>query len=173
MSISAQFLTENKSEALALLKQSLTQPRFDQSAIDRVRAQVISGINSDEKNPNRIAGAFFDQAAFGDHPYGTNMDGTVETLNAITQDVLFEAHRNALTRDRMEIDEEELDELQILTQPGREDDLRTFLLLLHPADVAALVDDVDAPTALAILRHLDAERAAYVAAALAEFEAAR
>ncbi len=56
--------------------------------------------------------------------------------------------------------EEELDELQILAQPGREDDLRTFLLLLHPADVAALVDDVDAPTALAILRHLDSERAA-------------
>lgn len=56
--------------------------------------------------------------------------------------------------------EEELDELQILTQPGREEDLRTFLLLLHPADVADLVDDVDARTALAILRHLDTERAA-------------
>lgn len=56
--------------------------------------------------------------------------------------------------------EEELDELELLTQPGREDDLRTFLLLLHPADVADLVDDVDARTASAILRHLDAERAA-------------
>ena len=101
MSISAQFLTENKPEALALLKQSLTEPRFDQSAIDRVRAQVISGINSDEKNPNRIAGAFFDQAAFGDHPYGTNMDGTVESVTALTQEDMFTAHRNALTRERM------------------------------------------------------------------------
>ncbi len=101
ISISAQFLTENKPEALALLKQSLTEPRFDQSAIDRVRAQVISGINSDEKNPNRIAGAFFDQAAFGDHPYGTNMDGTVESVTALTQEDMFTAHRNALTRERM------------------------------------------------------------------------
>jgi magnesium transporter len=56
--------------------------------------------------------------------------------------------------------EEELDELELLTQPGREDDLRTFLLLLHPADLAELVDGVDERTAVAILRHLDPERAA-------------
>ena len=56
--------------------------------------------------------------------------------------------------------EEELDELELLTQPGREDDLRTFLLLLHPADLAELVDGVDERTAVAILRHLDNERAA-------------
>ncbi|MCA9556667.1 MAG: hypothetical protein KC933_41975, partial [Myxococcales bacterium] len=56
--------------------------------------------------------------------------------------------------------EEELDELELLTQPGREDDLRTFLLLLHPADLAELVDGVDERTAVAILRHLDTERAA-------------
>lgn len=101
ISLSAQFLTENQDEALALFKQSLIAPTFEQDAIDRVRAQVISGLNSDAKNPNRIAGAVFDQAAFGDHPYGTNMDGTVETVNAITQDDLFAAHQNALTRDRL------------------------------------------------------------------------
>ena len=101
MSISAQFLTENKEEVLALLKDALIDPRFDQAAIDRVRAQVISGINSDAKNPNRIASAQLNAAAFGDHPYGTNMDGTVESVEALTQADLFTAHRNALTRDRM------------------------------------------------------------------------
>ena len=101
MSISAQFLTENRDESLALLKLSLTEPRFDQSAIDRVRAQVIAGINSDAKNPNRIAGAAFDAAAFGDHPYGTNMDGTVESVTALTRDDIVTAFRNAVTRDRM------------------------------------------------------------------------
>lgn len=101
MSISAQFLTENQDDVLALLKQALTDPRFDQDAIDRVRAQVISGIRSDEKDPNSIAGAAFDSAAFGDHPYGTNMDGTVESVTALTQEDMFTAHRNTLTRDRM------------------------------------------------------------------------
>ncbi len=101
MAISARFLTENQDEALALLKQALTQPRFDQAAIDRVRAQVLSGIASDEKNPNRIAGAFFDGAAFVGHPYATSPDGTVESVNGLTQDDMFAAHRDTLTRDQI------------------------------------------------------------------------
>ncbi len=101
LSISAQVLTENRDEALALLRQALITPNFDQDALERVRAQVLSGIASDAKDPNRIAGAAFDAAAFGDHPYGTAIDGTVESVNALTQEDMFEAHRNALTRDRL------------------------------------------------------------------------
>ncbi|MEL6838214.1 MAG: pitrilysin family protein [Pseudomonadota bacterium] len=101
LSISAQFLTENKPEALALLRQALVDPTFEQSALDRVRAQVLSGIASDAKDPDTIAGATFDAAAFGDHPYGTAIDGTVESVNALTREDMFEAHRNALARDRV------------------------------------------------------------------------
>ena len=101
ISISAQFLTENRDEAVALLREALTNPRFDQFAIDRVRAQVLSGIASDAKNPNRIASAAFNAAAFGDHPYGSSLDGTTETVNALTRDDIVTAHQNALTRDRM------------------------------------------------------------------------
>lgn len=99
MSISARFLSENQDEALALLRQALTEPRFDQSAIDRVRAQVLSGIAGDAKNPNRIAGKYFDEVAFGAHPYGSPIDGKVESVSALTQEDIFEAHRNTLTRD--------------------------------------------------------------------------
>lgn len=101
LSISAQFLTENKTEALALLRQALIEPRFDQTALDRVRAQVLSGIASDAKDPNDIANAAFDAAAFSDHPYGSSIDGTVETVTALTRQDMFDAHRNALTRDRL------------------------------------------------------------------------
>ena len=101
LSISAEFLTENRDEALALLREALVNPRFDQSAIDRVRAQVISGIASDEKNPNRIAGSALNAAAFGDHPYGTNSDGTVDSVNALTRDDLVAAHQAALVKDRI------------------------------------------------------------------------
>lgn len=99
MSISAEFLTENRDEAMALLREALVNPRFDQDAIERVRAQVLSGIASDAKRPNRIAGAAFDAAAFPDHPYGNSMDGTVESVSALTRDDLLVAHRAALTRD--------------------------------------------------------------------------
>lgn len=101
MSISAQFLTENQDEVLALLRGALTDPRFDQPAIDRVRAQIIAGIASDAKNPNRIASAYFNETAFAGHPYGTSIDGTVESVGALTQADMFTAHTNTLTRDRM------------------------------------------------------------------------
>jgi len=101
LSISARFLTENKGEALELLRKALVDPNFDQDALDRVRAQVLSGLAGDEKNPNTIASDVFNAAAFGDHPYGSSSDGTVESVAALTQDDMFDAHRNALTRDRL------------------------------------------------------------------------
>jgi zinc protease len=94
-------LTENKGEALELLRKALVAPRFDKEALDRVRAQVLSGIASDEKDPSTIASAVFDAKAFGDHPYGSARDGTIESVTALTQADISAAHRNALTRDRL------------------------------------------------------------------------
>ena len=99
--ISAQMLTENRGEALALLKQALIDPRFDQDALDRVRAQVLSGIASDEKRPNSIASSTFFAAAFGDHPYGTDQSGTIDSVTALTRDDMIAAHQNVLTQDRI------------------------------------------------------------------------
>lgn len=101
ISVSARFLTENQDQALVLLQQALIDPTFEQDALDRVRAQVLSGIASSQKDPNDIASATFDLAAFGDHPYGSDSDGTEETVNALTRDDMIVAHQNALTRDRL------------------------------------------------------------------------
>ena len=101
ISISAVFLTENGDEAMALLRGALTKPRFDAAAIERVRAQVLSIIRSDAQDPNSIASATFDAAAFADHPYGTSIDGSAKTVAALTQDDLFEAHRNVLVQSRV------------------------------------------------------------------------
>ena len=101
ISISAQFLTENQDEALTLLEQALINPRFDQAALDRVRAQVLAGIASDAVNPRRMANAAMNAAAFGDHPYGTALDGTIESVTALNRDDMIAAHRNTLTRDRL------------------------------------------------------------------------
>ncbi|SHF56605.1 zinc protease [Loktanella atrilutea] len=101
VSISAQMLTDNRDEAVALLRDAIVNPRFDQSAIDRVRQQVLSNIASDAKSPGDIASAAFDKAAFGDHPYGSPLSGTVESVTALTRDDIVTAHDNALVRDRV------------------------------------------------------------------------
>ncbi|WP_317056353.1 M16 family metallopeptidase [Roseovarius rhodophyticola] len=114
ISISARFLSENRDEALALLRESLINPRFDEDAIERVRAQVVSGIQSDDKDPDEIASRSFGGLVFGDHPYGSSLNGTLETVSALTQDDLVSAHKATLARDRLyvsavgDVTEEEL-----------------------------------------------------------------
>ncbi|KAA0913309.1 insulinase family protein [Aquicoccus porphyridii] len=103
VSISAKFLTETRDEAIALLRESLIAPRFDPDAIDRVRGQMLSSIRSDEKDPRAIAGRVFDAAVYGDHPYGTPLDGTVDSVSTLTRDDLIAAHRGALARDRLHV----------------------------------------------------------------------
>jgi zinc protease len=99
--VSTRFLTENRDQAIALLHEALVNPRFDQSAIDRVREQVLSNIRSDEKDPDALASQALDRLAFGDHPYGSDGNGTIETVTALTRDDIIAAHKGALARDRI------------------------------------------------------------------------
>ncbi|MBO6884826.1 MAG: insulinase family protein [Marivita sp.] len=101
VSISARFLTENQDEALALLHDAITQPRFDQDAIDRVKGQLVSVIRSDAQDPDNLVGQAFDSMVFGDHPYGSAIEGTEESVAALTRDDLIAAHKGALARDRI------------------------------------------------------------------------
>ena len=101
VSISARFLSENRDEAVALLRQTIHAPRFDQDAIDRVRDQVLSGLASDAKDPDEIASAAFSRIAYGDHPYGSDGKGTIESVSALSRDDIVEAHRNVFARDRV------------------------------------------------------------------------
>ena len=55
LTVSARFLTENREAALDLLHLALTEPRFDDAALERVRAQVLASVRSDEKDPDTIA----------------------------------------------------------------------------------------------------------------------
>ncbi|MFN6951263.1 MAG: M16 family metallopeptidase [Albidovulum sp.] len=99
--ISARMLTENRTEAVALLKQALTAPRFDDVSIERVKGQVASIIRSDATDPNVIASRTFDRLAFADHPYGSSRFGTLESLAALTRDDLVAAKDAVLARDRL------------------------------------------------------------------------
>ena len=101
VSISAKFLSENKQESVELLRKALLEPRFDQDALDRVRAQVISIIASDQKDPNEVASETFDRLAYADHPYATPSTGTADSVNLLSRDDIIDAHKNVLARDRM------------------------------------------------------------------------
>ncbi len=101
VSISAQFLSENRDEVIDLLRTTIHEPRFDQDAIDRVRAQVVSGLKSDQTDPNDIAGRHFAKMTYGDHPYATDGKGTIESVSTLTRDDIVAAYDNVFAKDRL------------------------------------------------------------------------
>ncbi len=103
VSVSAKFLTETKDEAMALLRAALIEPNFDETAVERVRQQVLSNIRSDAKDPDEIVGDVFYADVFGDHPYGSAHSGTVDSVSGLTRDDLIAAHQGALAKDRVYI----------------------------------------------------------------------
>lgn len=101
VAISARFLTENRDEAVALLRKSVVEPRFDQVSVDRVREQVLSIIRSDAKDPDRIASQTFDALAFEGHPYATSLNGSEDSVSALTRGDIVTAHQNAMALDNV------------------------------------------------------------------------
>ena len=103
VSVTARFLTEDADAVIDHLRMALTEPRFDEDAIERARGQVISGIRSDLRDPGELANRAFFEAAFGDHPYGRPGEGTEDSVAALTREDLVAAHESAFGRDRVHV----------------------------------------------------------------------
>ncbi len=101
LSISTRFLTETRDATIAHLRAALVDTRFDQDAIERVRAQVLQGIENKAKDPEDIASATFSGLAYGNHPYATGYEGTLESVAALSRDDLIAARDAVIARDRI------------------------------------------------------------------------
>lgn len=101
LTVSAQFLTENMEPSVDLIRAALVEPTFDDVAVERVRGQVLSYINSRQTDPDELAGDAMNAAAYGDHPYGSFDGGTVDSVTALTRDDIVTAWENAIARDRV------------------------------------------------------------------------
>ena len=101
VSVSVQALSENRAAAMDLLRLALTEPRFDETALDRVKGQVLAGLRADEQDPSAIAGRVFSARAYGDHPYGSSGDGTIDSVTALVRDDIIAAWQGTMARDRI------------------------------------------------------------------------
>ena len=81
-------LKANLGQAVELLRLTLTAPRFEASAIERVRGEFVASLSQEAQNPRALSGRLWMRDAFEDHPYGGNVYGTAESIAAITRDDL-------------------------------------------------------------------------------------
>ena len=100
---SLRMLKDTKDEAFELLRSALTSPKFDAADVERIRAQVLSGLRRDTSNPGSLAGRKFLEVAFGDHAYGRPSTGTLESVPTITVADMKDYVGRIIAKDRLKI----------------------------------------------------------------------
>jgi zinc protease len=96
-------LTENKDEAFDYLRLAVTQPRFDQSDVEVIRAQILSMLLRATTSPTDIANLRWWQVAFADHPYGRPVNGTLESVPTVTIADLKDYTHRVLARGNLKV----------------------------------------------------------------------
>jgi zinc protease len=96
-------LKEKQDTAFDLLRLALNAPRFEASAVDRIRSQVASQLRREASDPTQVASDAWWGAAFPNHPYGKPQKGTQESIALVKPDELKGYVRRVLARDRLKI----------------------------------------------------------------------
>lgn len=100
---SMRMLAESQDEAFELLRLATASPRFDQAPIDRIRSQIVTGIEASALDPSTKGQIAWRQALYGAHPYARREEGTAETLAAITRDDLKAFQTRLFARDNVTV----------------------------------------------------------------------
>lgn len=90
---SGRSLVEDLSLLLELLAESLRQPTFPTDQIERLRAQLLTGLAIRAQDTAEMASLTFDQLVYQGHPYSRPEDGFPETVQAISRDDLVAFHQ--------------------------------------------------------------------------------
>ncbi len=96
-------LTANRDAAADLLKLALTKTRFDADAVERMRRQLKAHLAYSLRDPERVATVAWYKKAFPNHPYGSPVRGTPETLDVITADDLRTYKNNVFAKDNLKV----------------------------------------------------------------------
>ena len=96
-------LSAYSGEAFDMLRLALTAPRFDSEPVERIRRQLQVRLARNAEDPDRIVGRTWFDTAFAGRAYGRPVDGTPESVAAITADELRAFAAGQIARDRMVI----------------------------------------------------------------------
>jgi zinc protease len=86
-------LAEDLPLLLDLLSEALTMPTFPKVEMEKLRAQLLTGLAIRAEDTGDMASMVFDQILFKDHPYSRPEDGYPETIQNIKRYDLVKFHR--------------------------------------------------------------------------------
>lgn len=86
-------LAEDLPLLLDLLSEALTMPAFPKAEIEKLRAQLLTGLAIRAEDTADMASMIFDNILFKGHPYSRPEDGFPETISKIKREDLVKFHR--------------------------------------------------------------------------------
>jgi zinc protease len=89
---SGRSLAEDLSLLLNTLAEVVRQPSFPGEQVEKLRAQLLTGLAIRAQDTAGMAALTFDQIVFANHPYGRPEDGYPETIQAIRGEDLADFH---------------------------------------------------------------------------------
>lgn len=93
-------LTETRAKAFELLRLALTEPRFDEEPVQRIRSQIQADLRRRETDPEYLASRAWFGAAFKGHPYARPTRGTAASIERLTAEDC-RSFAQGLARDRL------------------------------------------------------------------------
>jgi zinc protease len=86
-------LAEDLSLLLNMLAEALTTPTFPKAEMEKLRAQLLTGLAIRAEDTGEMASMVFDEILYKDHPYSRPEDGYPETIQNIKRRDLVRFHR--------------------------------------------------------------------------------
>jgi zinc protease len=96
---SVRTLVSTRDEVFDLLRLGLNEPRFDQPAVDRIRAELNQAIDGEMEDADAVSDHLFASTEFPNHPYANWPTGSKESVALITTDDLRHFAKTRLGRD--------------------------------------------------------------------------
>lgn len=93
-SLRADFMAKDTEQMLTVLHSVLTQPSFDQTEFDKLKARQIAAVAQAKESPRMVMEQYFNKLVFGKHPYGNAISGTAESLKGISQQQVQNFHQS-------------------------------------------------------------------------------
>lgn len=94
-SFSGRALVEDLPLLLDLAADALRHPAFPPEQVERLRAQILTGLALRAQDTAEMASLAFDELVFAGHPYARPDDGTPESIRAITREDMANFHARA------------------------------------------------------------------------------
>ncbi|MEK6255964.1 MAG: insulinase family protein [Chloroflexota bacterium] len=86
-------LSEDINLVMGLMSETLRAPIFPEEHVEKLRAQMMTGLALRSQSTGAMASMKFDELVYNGHPYSRPEEGNPETIEKITQQDIIEFHK--------------------------------------------------------------------------------